>query len=84
MKKLRILAMLMVLCLTLFTFVGCFSDETDIQQTERQEKSDVMVWIPTTGTKYHSNPNCSNMRSPKHVSIESAKAQGYEACKNCY
>ena len=84
MKNLRILAMLMVLCLTLFTLVGCSFDETEIQQTEKQAESTVMVWIPSTGSKYHANPKCSNMKSPTRVSIESAKAQGYEACKNCY
>ena len=43
-----------------------------------------MVWIPKTGKKYHSNPNCSNMKDPSQVSIEPAKARGYTACKKCY
>ncbi len=43
-----------------------------------------MVWIPKTGKKYHSNPNCSNMKDPSQVSIETAKARGYTACKKCY
>lgn len=43
-----------------------------------------LVWVPIFGgTKYHRNAGCSNMDSPIHVTVETAKANGYEACKRC-
>lgn len=42
------------------------------------------VWIPRTGSKYHSNPNCSNMKSPSAVTIDQAMAWGYDRCKKCW
>lgn len=36
------------------------------------------------GTKYHSNPNCSNMKNPIEISLSEAEARGYEPCKKCY
>lgn len=46
--------------------------------------SSIMVWIPRTGSKYHSNPNCSNMKDPTKVTLEEAKERGYDPCKKCY
>ena len=43
-----------------------------------------MVWIPVTGTKYHSKKSCSNMENPSQVSIEYAEQLGYEPCKRCH
>lgn len=43
-----------------------------------------MVWIPRTGHKYHSNPNCSNMKNPSKVDIQTARNLGYDPCKKCY
>lgn len=37
-----------------------------------------------SGTKYHSNPDCSNMSNPIAISLAEAQAQGYEPCKRCY
>ena len=49
------------------------------------QKTGQMVWIPTHGgKKYHSNPNCSGMKGPEKVSISTAKARGFTACKKCY
>ena len=42
------------------------------------------VWIPSTGSKYHSHASCSGMRSPRQVSISQAVSMGYSACKKCY
>lgn len=36
------------------------------------------------GTKYHNNPNCSNMKNPVEVTLSEAQASGYTACKKCY
>lgn len=50
----------------------------------QQPVSEAMVWIPNTGSKYHSNPGCSNMKNPTQVSISQAQFMGYEPCKKCY
>ncbi len=42
------------------------------------------VWIPRTGSKYHSNPNCSNMKNPSSVTLDQAIAWGYGRCKKCW
>lgn len=43
-----------------------------------------MVWISKTGKKYHSNPNCSNMKNPSQITEEQAIARKLERCKKCY
>ena len=43
-----------------------------------------MVWIPRTGSKYHSHSGCSGMRSPSLVSLSDAIAWGYTACSRCW
>ena len=43
-----------------------------------------MVWIPQSGSKYHSDPSCSNMRDPTQVTLEQAEAWDYGPCKKCY
>ena len=50
----------------------------------QQQAQETMVWIPKSGSKYHSNPNCSNMSNPTQVPISTAKARGFEPCKKCY
>ena len=42
------------------------------------------VYVSRTGSKYHSNPNCSNMKNPSSMTMEEAQAKGLEACKKCY
>lgn len=42
------------------------------------------VYLPKSGKKYHSNPNCSNMKSPRAVSLEEAQSLGYGPCSKCY
>lgn len=55
--------------------------QTDVQAQEPQEQ---MVWISETGTKYHSNPSCSNMNNPQQVTLTEAQNMGLEPCKKCY
>ena len=43
-----------------------------------------LVWIPASGTKYHSNSGCSNMKNPTQVTQDEAVAMGYDACKRCH
>ena len=52
---------------------------------DHEETVGNLVWVPVNGgTKYHSNPNCSKMKDPMQVSVETAEANGYEPCKRCY
>ena len=43
-----------------------------------------MVWIPKSGTKYHSYSGCSNMKNPSKVTKAQAEARGYTPCKKCW
>ena len=43
-----------------------------------------LVWIPASGSKYHSKPGCSNMKNPTQVTQDEAVAMGYDACKRCH
>ena len=58
-------------------------EEKNVYAEEVSEISE-MVWIPRSGSKYHSNAGCSNMKNPTQVSIEQAVDLGYEPCKKCY
>lgn len=42
------------------------------------------VWIPRTGTKYHSTSTCSGMKNPSKVTVSQARSWGYTPCKKCY
>ena len=44
------------------------------------------VWIPATGKKYHSIPNCGRMNPDKatQLSLSDALARGYTRCSKCY
>lgn len=48
------------------------------------ESNGQIVYISRTGSKYHSNPSCSNMKNPTAISIEESQAKGLEACKKCW
>ena len=43
-----------------------------------------MVYVSKTGSKYHRNPNCSNMKNPSCISINEAKSRGLGPCSKCY
>lgn len=44
-----------------------------------------LVWVPVNGgTKYHSYAGCSGMIDPIQVTVETAIANGYTACKRCW
>ena len=58
--------------------------EPSPQPVEEPESSEVQVWIPNSGSKYHSSPSCSNMKNPRQVPISQAISMGYEPCKKCY
>jgi len=60
------------------------SSKVQSQEAPNDNYTAVMVWIPRTGKKYHSNPNCSNMKNPSQVDIAVAKNRGYGPCSKCY
>lgn len=60
------------------------SVQSEQEATPNTEQVQVMVWIPESGTKYHSDPDCSGMINPTEVTLEEAIAMGYEACKRCH
>ena len=51
---------------------------------DNQASSGDMVWIPKSGSKYHSRSGCSNMKNPSQVTKQEAENQGYEPCKKCW
>lgn len=60
-------------------------DGNSVTVPNAEETVGNLVWVPTNGgTKYHSKAGCSNMEDPMQVSLETAKANGYEACKRCH
>lgn len=59
-----------------------------VPEQEESNNADVgtMVWIPATGEKYHSIPNCGRMNpdTARQVSQSEAEAMGYGPCSKCY
>lgn len=54
------------------------------QASANMDSQEQMVWIPQSGSKYHSNSSCSGMNNPRQVTISEAQSMGYEPCKKCY
>ena len=57
------------------------------QQSQASANMDIqeqMVWIPQSGSKYHSNSSCSGMNNPRQVTISEAQNMGYKPCNKCY
>lgn len=63
---------------------GWDSEPSGPQPVPTDAPSGMMVWIPQSGSKYHSSPNCSNMKNPTQVTVSQAEAWGYEPCKKCF
>lgn len=60
------------------------NQEPDPEETDLPQSQETMVWIPKSGSKYHSDPKCSNMKDPAQVSLSQAKSMGYTPCKKCW
>lgn len=60
------------------------SPEPTPAETEQPQSRETMVWIPKSGSKYHSDPDCSNMKDPTQVSLSQAESMGYTPCKKCW
>ena len=60
--------------------------QPEAQQEEApvEDKNETMVWIPNSGSKYHSRANCSNMKNPREVTIDQAISMGFTPCKKCW
>lgn len=58
--------------------------QAQAQQQQQQNQTRVYIASSGNGTKYHSNPNCSNMKNPTAISITEARNRGFDACKKCY
>ena len=58
--------------------------EPEPAATTQPENAVKMVWLPESGTKYHSNSSCSNMNNPRQVTLDEAVNAGYEPCKKCH
>lgn len=53
-------------------------------EVNKPEEVEEMVWIPQSGSKYHSRSSCSNMKNPTQVTKSQAENSGYEPCKKCH
>ena len=42
-----------------------------------------LVWVPRSGSKYHSKSNCSGMKNPRQVTLAEALSCGFTPCKRC-
>ena len=51
--------------------------------TKATTQAEPMVWIPQSGSKFHSRAGCSNMKNPTQVTLSEAKDLGYTACAKC-
>lgn len=52
---------------------------------DKEDTEGNLVWVPVKGgTKYHSRQGCSGMEDPMQVTVETAEANGYTACKKCF
>ena len=64
-----------------------FSDELNESQKETgkqsSEENTIVVYVTASGSKYHYKSNCSNMKTPKEITLEEAERQGYSPCAKC-
>ncbi|MDR0897898.1 MAG: hypothetical protein LBN04_08580 [Oscillospiraceae bacterium] len=42
-----------------------------------------VVYVSASGTKYHDSATCSNMKTPRALTLLEAAAEGYEPCARC-
>lgn len=60
------------------------SKSVSYSQPERTSESGRTVWVSRTGSCYHSDPNCSNMKDPISMSESEAIEYGRTACSKCF
>lgn len=54
------------------------------EEARLKAEEEEIVWIPSSGKRYHSNPSCSNMKNPTQVTLSEAKSGNYTPCSRCY
>lgn len=54
------------------------------QKSASQKQNEEYVYVVSSGTKYHSNSSCSNMKNPSRITKDEAVSRGFEPCKKCY
>ena len=57
---------------------------TKLKPTKAPTAAVQMVWIPVSGSKYHSKASCSNMKNPSQITKARAIELGYSPCSRCY
>lgn len=55
----------------------------DSYSTPAAPSTEGTVWVPRTGSKYHSKPTCGNMKNPSSMSRSEAESRGFTPCKRC-
>lgn len=63
---------------------GVTSNASNNKVTQPAASSGNMVWVTSSGKKYHKHSSCSNMKNPSQMSESDARSRGYTACKKCY
>ena len=64
---------------------GVAGEQTLSVLYDQSAKRQQWVWIQDgSGTKYHSNSSCSQMKTPRKVTITEAASLGFEPCGKCY
>lgn len=58
--------------------------ETQTATETETESTSEMVWVSSSGSKYHRIADCSGMTSATQITLEEAISRGREACNNCY
>lgn len=53
-------------------------------ESASEASAEETVWIPSSGSKYHSYSGCSNMKNSTEVTKTQAESEGYEPCKECW
>lgn len=65
-------------------FISVKNTTEAVYNQETIGTQEVFVWISKTGKRYHSTPECSNMKQPLQVSIYEAEIRSYTPCMKCY
>ena len=56
----------------------------NVEDSGTTEEEVIYVWIPQSGSRYHSHSGCSNMIDPSKVTLSEAEAWGFTPCQRCY
>lgn len=61
-----------------------YNEEEYYYEEDEYDAEALMVWMPNSGSKYHSYSGCSNMKNPSEVTEDEAISWGYSACSKCW